>query len=294
MLRAKKPLVSEARFKAVVYANRGVGKTHFCCSFPDSYYIDSEGLSSYPHFIKMLNDNNSDIVSLHDLTEIIKEVNALLFTKHHYKTLIIDSLTFPAHLLSNMEADRLSKNGKTDGSDYGRNLAKSKRLTFELGMLLCRLDMNCIVVCHEKTRFQNGEEVGKTSDANEKIEYSLGTVINLRRTGNHVRAFIEKSRYPELKANELIEFSNGYEIISSRLGKNVFERVVIPEELATQEQLSEFKRLTHALNVSEDIQIKWKINERSSSIEQMKKDSIQKYIDAMTKKTQPEEGSNNV
>ena len=276
-LKAKKPVIQEARFQALVYANRGVGKTHLCCSFPNSYYIDTEGLSKFPHFVKMLHDNGSEIVRLNDLSDIIKEVKELMSTKHQFKTIIIDSITFPVHLLANMEAERLSKNGE-DGTAFGRNLAETKRRTFELGMLLTRADLNCIITAHEKVKYEKNVEIGKTSDVNDKLEYALGTIINIVKIGDKVKARIEKSRYPELKAGEFIEFENGYETLCARLGRNIFERDVVPEQLATIEQIEEFKRLIKVLNIPDEIIQKCIIKGQATEMEQMTHEHMEKTI----------------
>ena len=286
-LRAKPPITKASRFQALVYSNRGVGKTHFCCSFPNAYYIDTEGLESFDHFTNMLKKNKSDIIRLNDISEIIKEVKDLMSTKHSYKTIIIDSITFPIHLMANMEAERLAKGGK-EGTEFGANLAKVKRLTFELGMLLTRADLNVIITAHEKTKYEKNVEVGKSSDVNEKMEFSLGTVIHLRRLGEKVKAFIEKSRYPELKTFELIDFDNGYETLCDRLGRNLFEREVKLEELATPEQIEEFKRLVTLLNVPDEVQQKYIINARGTTIEQMNAEIMQKTINHLKSKVSGE------
>lgn len=289
-LRARKPIVKEARFQAVVYSNRGVGKTHFCCSFPNSYFIDTEGLENYPHFVEMLEKNGSVIARINDLSEIVKEVKELLSTKHSFKTIIIDSITFPVHFLANMEAERLAKDvkGDGDGTAFGKNLAKAKRLTFELGMLLTRADMNVIITAHEKTKYEKNIEVGKVSDVSDKMEYSLGTVINLRRMGDKVKAFIEKSRYPQLKTFESVDFDNGYEALCGRLGRNLFEREVIPEELATQEQIAEFDRLVTVLSVPDEAVQKYIINARATTKEQMNREIMTKTIEHLLNKVKGE------
>ncbi len=173
-LRAKKPVFKQARFKALVYSEPGVGKTHFCCSFPDSYYIDTENLEDYEHFVEMLEKNNSEHVRLNELTDIIKEVKELLSTKHNYKTLIIDSLSFPNGALAALEAERLhNKAPSTEGTEFGANVAKGKRLTFQLGILLSRLDMNVIVTAHQKPKYVKMEQVGDTFDVNDKMLFAL-------------------------------------------------------------------------------------------------------------------------
>lgn len=279
-LKAKAPIVKDARFKAVVYANRGVGKTHFCCSFPDSYFIDTEGLESHPHFVEMLVGNGSDLARINELSEIIAEVKTLLSTKHNYKTLVIDSISFPFHLLANMEAERLSKKGKgdTEGTEFGANMAKAKRQVFELGMLLSRLDMNVLVTAHEKTKYQNGEEIGKVSDVSEKMEYALGSVLHLRRQGKNVKVFVEKSRYTALPTAEMLDFNQGYELMCDRLGKQIFEKESAPEALATPEQIDEVGMLIHNLNVPEDWLNKKLASYRASKVNQLNTDDMAALI----------------
>lgn len=286
-LRAKKPIVNKPRFKALLYSNTGVGKTHFCCSFPNTYYIDTEGVEDYTHFVKMIVDNKGDIIVLKDLTEIIAEVKTLLSVKHDYKTLVIDSLSFPCGLLSNLEAERLAKKAKdSEGTEFGANLAKGKRLTFHLGILLSRLDMNVIVTSHEKTRYVQGAEVGKTYDINEKMAYSLGTILHLRQQGASKKAFIEKSRYPQLPTGSIIDFDDGYKVITDAFGKEIFTNDAKPEVLATSEQVTELKRLISDLNITDENVQKLLIKADSQRIEEIQTDTIQKYIDSLKARVQ--------
>jgi AAA domain-containing protein len=252
-LRAKKPVVKEARLKALLYADKGAGKTHFCCSIPDTYYIDTEGLEDYPHLVEMLKANGGDLVCLTDLNEIIKEVQELLSVRHNYKTLVIDSISFPYGWLAQLEAERLAKKAPhTEGTEFGANLAKAKRLTFQLGILLSRLDMNVIVVAHEKQKFVDNKDAGKVFDINDKMAYSLGAVWNMRLFGQSRKLFIEKSRYSELKTGDLLDFDDGYTTIRNLFGADIFERASKPESLATPDQIKELTRLIDLLHVPDD------------------------------------------
>lgn len=282
-LRAKKPAIKEERFKAVVYANRGVGKTHFCCSFPNTYYIDTEGLEAHQHFVDMLIKNQSDLVRLNELSDIIAEVKTLLSTKHDYKTLVIDSITFPFHLLANFEAERLGKKARdgSEGTEFGANMQKPKRLVFELGMLLTRLDMNVLVTAHEKTKYEKGIEIGKVADVNEKLEYALGSVIYLKRQGKKVKAYIEKSRYTGLPTGEAYDFDEGYNLMCEKLGREVFEKTSQFEELATPEQLDEVRTLIQNLNVPEEWLNKRIATCRAVSLETMSQKDMQDLITLM-------------
>jgi hypothetical protein len=290
-LRAKKPETkNNPRLKVMLYAAAGAGKTHFCCSMPDTYYIDSEGVEDYPHFTDMIRDNRGDLIYLTELTEIIKEVKDLLSTKHNYKTLIIDSISFPAGWLSQMEAERLQKKskGESEGTDFGANLAKGKRLTYQLGILLSMLDMNVVVTSHERPRYIEGKEVGTIFDINDKMAYSLGSVWNMKMQGKNRKVYIEKSRYPQLKTGESLDFNDGYEVIKNIFGEEIFTRESIAVELATQEQLDKFKHLTGILGTSEETIQTWLRTVKAPSIESLTKETIQKWIDKLTTQIQGE------
>lgn len=285
-LRAKKPVANTSpRLKTLLYAASGSGKTHFCCSLPDVYYIDSEGLEDYPHFVEMIAKNNGDLVYLTELTDIIAEVKELLSKKHNYKTLVIDSLSFPAGWLSQMEADRLkaqaAKQGNaTEGTDYGANLAKGKRLTYQLGIMLSMLDMNVIVTSHERPKYEEGKEVGTIYDINDKMAYSLGAVFNLKKQGKNRKLYIEKSRYPQL--GETLDFNDGYQSLVNIFGAEMFRRECVAVELASDEQLKEFKRLSALLHLSDETIQTWLRAVKSPAIESLQKNVMQKWLDKLT------------
>jgi hypothetical protein len=286
-LRAKPPTLEPNRIRALIYGNKGVGKTHFAVSIPNVYYIDTEGSLKYKRFVEKLTENNSSSIALYELEEIIREVKELISVKHDYKTVVIDSISFPYNLLSHLEVERLTKKSpNTEGTEFGANMAKAKRLTFHLGMLLTRLDMNVIVTAHEKTKYQKGEEIGKEPDVNEKMGYALGTQIHLRIQGKSIKAFIEKSRYQELKNQELIDFDDGYETIKKLFGEEVFLRESTTEELASEEQITEVRRLQVLLNYPEENLQKWMINKKSQTIEEVNSKDILKLIEHFKSKIQ--------
>lgn len=288
-LRAKKPEITKTRFKALIYANTGVGKTHLCCSFPNVYYIDSENLTDYPHLVQMIIDNKGDHVLMRELTEIINEVTQLLSVKHDYKTLVIDSLSFPCGILANLEAERLAaKSSSSEGTEFGANLAKAKRLTFHLGILLSRLDMNVIVTAHEKMRYIDGKEIGKIYDISDKMAYALGTIINLRQQANSKKAFIEKSRYTQMALGEIIDFQDGYQTLVKLFGENIFHDQSTSEILATHDQIAECKRLVHVLNIPDETVQKILIKAQSQAWEEMNGELIQKCIDNFKSRLQGE------
>lgn len=288
-LRAKKPEINNSpRFKSLIYASAGVGKTHFCCSLPDTYYIDTEGVEDYPHFCKMIRNNGGDLVYLTEMTEIIKEVKDLMSTKHNYKTLVIDSLSFPVGWMSQMEAERLQNKskGETEGVEFGANMAKGKRLTFQLGILLSMIDMNVIVTSHEKIMYKDGKEVGTNYDIHDKMEYCLGSAYNMKLFGKSRKLLIQKSRYPELLKGELIDFDNGYKVLKNLFGEEIFTRESKVIEIATAEQLASFERLVNILSIKDETIQTWLRSAKSVSIDSLPKETLQKWIDKLNSKIQ--------
>lgn len=285
-LKGKKPEVTEQRFKALIYGDHGTGKSHFACSFPDTYYIDTEKLQEYNKFVKMLNASNSILCYMNDFHEIINEVKELLSVAHNYKTLVIDSISFPYGLLAQHEIDRLVKASSKpiEGTEFQAHLSKPKRLLFHLGMLLTRLDMNVIVIAHEKSKFQGGEEIGKTFDIGEKIGYSLGTIINLKMIGPKRFAVITKTRYDELPNKETISFDDGYKIITDRFGNEMFSREVKVEKLAEALQIEELNHLIKLLNIPDETIQKWLTSSKCMSLDELSEEVCLKLITACKKK----------
>lgn len=282
-LRAKPPELEPNRFRALIYSDAGVGKTYFACSIPSVYYIDTEGVLKYKKFVEMLKARKSDAVVIYELTEIIKEIKTLLTVKHNYKTVVIDSITFPYALMGNMEAERLNVKDK-EGTEFGINMAKPKRLTFHLGILLSRLDMNVIVLAHEKTKFDEGKDVGKIADTNEKMGYSLGTVLQLKIQGDSRKAFVQKTRYDEILPRELLDFNDGYQTLKQRFGEEIFLRESEIEILATPEQIEELNRLIELFKVPQNIIDKWLMAAKSQSLDEMETKKIQACIDSLKSK----------
>lgn len=302
-LKATKPVLESSRFKALIHGPAGAGKTHLCCSFPSAYYIDSENnINKYPQFVSLLNKNNSVCVYLNELGQIIDEVKELMSTKHVYKTLIIDSLSMPCGWLAEMEVDRLVDKAKKsrseiEGTEFGANLAKPKRLTYRLAMLLNRIDMNVVVVCQQKPLFEycnsskERKEVGKTYDISDKMAYALGSVIQIVPTaGFSKKAIISKSRYSGLENNTTIAFDDGFEVLRERLGDEMFLRDSIAETFATKDQISMLNNLMTVLNVSAEIEQKWLASCKCSDFTEMGSENIQKFIDACNKKLSTKTG----
>lgn len=292
-LRAKKPVLSDKmRIKMLMYAESDAGKSHFCCSIPNVYYIDTENLfERSPRFRKMLDENGGVFVYCPEPGEITKEIEELMTTKHDFKTVVIDSLSFPYTNLSYQEAKRLAANSKNkdekEGTEYNKHLAKPKRWLFELAMMLNRLDMNVIVTSHEKVHYEGGKEDGKTFDINDKVDYAMDITLHLRVFGDKKRkAFVEKCRQDGLPKKEFIDFDNGYQTLVSAFGEKIFVEECKPIVIASKEELTEMYRLIKLFNVDEEVIQKWLSKGNAQRLELLDQSAVQAIIKMYQKKIQ--------
>lgn len=275
-LRGKKPETIEKRLKALFYGNAGVGKTTAAIHFPKPYLIDTERGSENDQYTKILSAQGGLIFQTNDFSEMITEVKSLLTEKHEYKTLIIDPLTTVYNYLLDEAATRV-------GTDFGRHYGDANKHMRHLLNLLTRLDMNVIITSHSKNEYgDNMKVIGTTFDCYKKLDFLFDLVFEVQKRGKERIGIVKKTRIEAFLENDQFPFN--YESIANKYGRDILERESTPEELATEEQVTEIKRLIDLMNIHPEIYQKWLIKASAESWDEMSKDFIQKCLDALTKK----------
>jgi hypothetical protein len=284
---AKAPKSAEpSKPKILIYGKPGVGKTWTSLDFPRCYYIDTEDGANLAHYTDKLQRSNGVYMgqaegSL-DFKTVIDQVKALATEDHEYKTLIIDSIS---KLYNRVIADEQERLGDKDA--FGASKKPAVAMMRQLVNWLCRLDMNVILIAHEKPLWGidgSGQraEIGVTFDAWDKLEYELHLALNIQKRGPSRVAVVKKSRLKEFADNST--FPWGFDDFAKIYGRDIIEakgKVIV---LATAESVAMVKKLLDVVKIADEDLQKWFTKAGASSFEEMTQAQVDKCIEHLKSK----------
>ena len=285
-LKAKEPLETNPRKpQMVIYGESGIGKTWFSLSFPNVYYIDTEGGASRTHYMQRLAKSGGKYLGPEDGANnfelIIDQVKALATETHDFKTLVIDSITKPFISSIATEGERLGEKNAF-GADKKPAVQSMRRLISAVH----RLDMNVIFVAHERAEWGevNGQrtEIGKAPDTYEKLIYELDLALRVVKRGPQRMAVVRKSRLMGFPESE--SFALDFDTFATRYGKDIIEKPVDKLELATLAQVAEMSRLIELLKIDAETVDKWKDKANAESIAEFTTEQSEKIIKSLNEK----------
>ena len=275
-LKFKKPEIKQQRLKAMFYGEMGTGKSTCASQFPYTAYIDTEDTASKKKYAQLITDNHGEVTKSGDIDEIIDTVKWLMSAKHNYKTLVIDSLTIPYE-------NAVIDGERRLGSDFGRGSADAKKKAKLLVNLLLKLDMNVVITCQAKKEYAgNMNVVGQTYNCYDRLGYMFDLVFETQVRGDEHVAITKKSRLEEFPMRETFKFN--YAEVIKRMGIDNIEKEVSTQELASEKQISEVKRLVDLFKISEETCIKWLEKHQAEEWEELNSEVIQKIIDHLLSK----------
>lgn len=278
--------VKPAKPKMLIFGKAGYGKTWASLDFPKVYYIDTEGGATRAEYQDKLKKAGGAYLGVSegslDFEVIIAQIQALATEKHEYKTLVIDSITKIYNEYIGKEAERL---GKDDV--FGASKKPAIKYMRTLISWLSRLDMNVILISHEKSLWGkdakgNQTEIGKTADAWDKLEYELDLCMQIIKTGISRKAIITKSRLKEFPEGNTIEWS--YNEFATRYGMEILEREGESIVLITPEQLSTINTLLDVVKVADDFIEKCLKKAQAETLAEITTDQAEAIINALKAK----------
>jgi hypothetical protein len=153
------------------------------------------------------------------------------------------------------EYERLEKVGRDMGKTFGAEKKPAVNLTKRLIAWFDRLDMNVIMICHERAKWDGDSQVGHTFDGWDKLEYELDLTIRVVKQGASRLARVGKSRLQEFVTGEALPWS--YDEFSRRYGRDVIESQGVSVAPATAEQVERIEKLADAIKLDDDTRLKW-------------------------------------
>jgi len=290
-LKAVSPKAAEpSKPKVLLFGKPGVGKTWTSLDFPKVYYVDTEGGADMKHYTDKLEAAGGVYFGVDqgalDFSEVIDQIKALATEEHPYKTLVIDSISKLFNTEIAKEAERLG-----DKNAFGADKKPAIAYMRQLINWLIRLDMNVILIAHEKPQWgtdAKGEraEIGTTFDAWDKLEYELHLCLNIIKVADKRLARVKKSRLTGFP--DATTFPWSYAEFAARYGKDVIEKNVEKINLATPEQIAELKALLEIVKLPENQAEKWLTAANAGSFEEMDSIKIATCIQYVKNKTKPE------
>lgn len=281
-LKAVTPKAAEpSRPKVLVFGKYGCGKSYFATSFPSCYYIDTEGGADLEHYTNRLSAGGGMYMGpdqgSQDFETVLSQVQALGTEQHNFRTLVIDSTSKLWNNAITQEQERLG-----DKDAYGASKKPAVQQMRRLAMWINRLDLNVLMIGHEKDVWSDKGKIGVDFDCDPKLAYELHLILHLTKQGSSHYACPTKSRLLGFPEGERFEIS--YDSFAARYGRDVIEKAATQIEIASPEQVAEISKLIDTVKMPDGQEDKWLTAAGVAVWEDMDASKIQKCIDALKAK----------
>jgi len=261
-----KPEPTEApRRKILLWGPTGTGKTRTALGFPKPAVIDLErGTSFYA------SEFDFEVLPPASPDDIMRAVKWLRDNRHDFKTLVIDPISVYWAALQRKWSDiflaRLSNRPgfKHEFFELGpREWSTIKSEFAELVSVLMQLDMNVVVVAHDKVTYDATgsfmKAVGSGPDTEKNMDRMFDVVIRCERVDTpqdpskpRVAAKFVGHTIKD-RSNRLPEsFPLSAETIADALGRDDLERAAVPRVVASPETVSMIHQCVETLDLSDD------------------------------------------
>ena len=282
-LKAIEPTTAKpSKPKILVYGIGGVGKTTVAIDFPKTYLIDCEGGANLPQYTERLKKSGGMYFGpdqgANDFAAVTEEIITLATTKHPFKTIVIDSVSKIFNTAVAAEHERMEKAGRDMEKTFGAEKKPALNWLRRWLRWFEKIDMNVIMVAHQKDQYVEGKLSGTTFDCWEKLNYELHLSLQIIKQGPSRKAKVMKSRLTGFPDADVFDWS--YAEFANRFGKDVIESEVTQVQMATPEQIARFNDLMKIVKLDQKVIDKW--SDTADNLEDLSTDDMKKRIDYMT------------
>lgn len=286
-LKAVKPQsVEPTKPKILIFGKPGVGKTFTALDFPNVYYIDSEAGATRDQYMEKLAQSDGvyfgQAQGALNFSDVLDEIKALATEKHQYKTVVIDSLSKLFNHEIAKEQERMDNKNVVDS--FGASKKTAIRYCRKILNWIHRLDMNVVLICHEKDVWDNEKKTGVTFDAWDRLEYELDLCLHIIKGGGARKAAVIKTRVKHMPEGQRFDWS--FNDFAKLYGEEVIKRDVKTIQLASVEQLAEARRLIDLLKIPAETLEKWFEKAKCQTLDEFGTDEIDKIINFLKAKIQ--------
>lgn len=278
--KVKEGIIKRGKPKFILSGKSGVGKTFFMLDFPKPLIIDCEGGAVEPQYERKMKEVDAEYIGKEDGSQdfktVINELKWYATNKHDRQTLIIDSFSKLYNLTAAIAEEKV-------GNTYQADKKEAQKPTRQLQLWMDRLDMTIALVCHSKSKWENGQPTGTTTyDGWDKIEYDLNLWIELVQTGKRRDILVRKSRIEGFILGN--SYSADYETFSKLYGADILSKPSEQIVLATSSQIEDAKGLVAFRNISEEDQKKALKKYDVEQWEELSSKEIQTIIEKLKEK----------
>ncbi len=254
--------VKPSKPKIMIFGKPGVGKSWSALDFPSVYYIDTEGGANLGHYADRLKKSGGVYFGpsqgSNDFSAVTEEIITLATTQHRFRTLVIDSFSQIFNTQVSADHERMEKAGRDMEKTFGAEKKGAINWVRRWLRWFDRMDMNVVLICHEKDAYVDGKLTGVAADAWVKMEYALHLNLHITKAGPIRRARVVKSRLLGFPDAEVFDWN--YAAFAERYGKDIIESSSKPVDMATAEQVKTFTDLLAAVKVDPKVLEKWEDN----------------------------------
>ena len=272
--------------KIVVFGKPGVGKTWTSLDFPSVYYIDCEGGANLSHYTDKLKASGGAYLGpadgANDFATVTEEIVTLATTKHNFRTLVIDSYSKLFNTQIALDHQRMEENGRDMEKTFGAEKKPAINYTRRWLRWFEKLDMNAILICHEKDVWKDNKVIGVGFDGWDKLEYELHLCLHITKEGAKRKARVTKTRLEQFPDATSFEWS--YKEFAKKFGQDVIEAEAVAFVPAPADQVSKLRTLIDVLKVDGEIVDKWKEKAGVEQLEEMDAETVEKCINFLTAK----------
>lgn len=171
--------MTKKRFRMCLYGREKVGKSYFLTGLPGVCYMDSELVAIHGQYQRRLQEASGvyreDVTSLSDLRMFLNQMK--MSRNHGLHTIVIDSITKLEQNEIAAEQELMAQKNQKEA--FGSSRQPMIQLMRRLIAAITYLDMNVILVAHEKPEYADGKSVGFKPDCYEKIPYELDLCLRM-------------------------------------------------------------------------------------------------------------------